>query len=69
MLNKLFTHYNLKMKYVQPLHYISFNGQIEVLTNEELEDIECGLTDLLYAINTHRLNTSSKHCNALQEAI
>lgn len=68
MLKQLLNPFSLKMKYVAPLHYISFNGKIDVLTTEEIEDIECALTDILHGLSTYRRQVT-KDCNTLQDTI
>ncbi len=40
----------LNIKYIAPLHYITFNGRTTVLNDDELESLEFGLTDFAHAL-------------------
>lgn len=53
-LTDLVTNFSLNMKWIAPLNYVTLNGETKVLTDDQLEDFECGLTDLLHAISMYK---------------
>lgn len=67
-LKQLTIPFTLKMKYIAPLHYIAFNDKIEVLTHDELEEIEYALTDMLHGLSQYK-QTTINDCNTLQDTI
>ena len=48
------TNFSLNMKHIAPFNYVTLNGETKVFTDDQLEDFECGLTDLLHAISMYK---------------
>lgn len=42
--------FKLNLRHVAPFNYVTLNGETKIFTDDQLEDFECGLTDLLHAI-------------------
>ena len=54
MIKQLTTQFALNIKYIAPLHYITFNGRTTLLTDKELEELEYGLADFAHAISMYQ---------------
>ena len=50
----LATNFSLNIKHVAPFNYVTLNGATKIFTDDQLEDFECGLTDLLHAISMYK---------------
>ena len=48
------TNFSLNIKHIAPFNYVTLNGETKVYTDDQLEDFECGLTDLLHAISMYK---------------
>lgn len=46
--------FKMQIKRISPLNYLTLNGDTLVLTDEELEEFEYGLTNLLHAICVYK---------------
>lgn len=46
--------YKVSIKRVDPLNFIALNNETLVLNDDELEDLEYGLTNLLHAISVYK---------------
>jgi hypothetical protein len=64
MIKPLTEPFKLNIQHASGLHFITFNGVTTVLNDIELENLQCGLTDMNHAILMY-----NKACNASQEAI
>lgn len=53
-LKPLCKNYNLHIKLIEPLTYVTFNGITTIFNNNELEELECGLVDLAHAICVYK---------------
>lgn len=70
ILADLTKNFNLNIKFIEPLTYLTFNGKTMIFNYDELEDLECGLVNLLHAISLYKQSEFPKsYCNTLQDAI
>jgi hypothetical protein len=69
-LKPLCDNFKLNLKFIEPLTYMTLNGQTIIYNYAELEDLEYGLVNLAHAINLYKQSEfNDKHCNVLQDVI
>ena len=51
---ELVNDFKISIKCIAPLNYITLNGRTLVLNDDELEDLEYGLTNLSHSISVYK---------------
>jgi len=52
--------FKVSIKRIDPLNYLVLNGRTLVLNDDELEDLEYGLTNLSHAISVYKRTRGEK---------
>jgi hypothetical protein len=69
-LQELCSNFKLNLKFIEPLTYMTLNGDTIIYNYDELEDLEYGLVNLLHAISLYKqAEFPNNHCNSLQDVI